>query len=259
MLKKILPALIAVISLTGCFNSSIMLKTPKDFKYSDPKTSSHTSEYRISPNDEIDFRIFTNDGFKLVDLTTLSSEGGAGGNAAAARNTRMTQQYIVEHDGVMKLPIIGRVPLAGMTIREAERYLEEQYTTYYIKPFILMNVSNRRVMVYPGDPGNARVVALNNNNTTLIEALALAGGISRIGKAKRIKLIRGDLNNPQVFLIDLSTIEGMKQADLVLQANDIIYVEPRLRITQGIVSELAPVVSIVTSVLFFWFTYNRLN
>jgi polysaccharide biosynthesis/export protein len=257
MLKKILPALIAVISLTGCFNSSIMLKTPKDFKYSDPKISSYTPEYRISPNDQVDFRIFTNDGFKLVDLTSLS-EGG-GNNAAAARNTQIVQQYIVEHDGVIKLPILGRVPLSGMTIREAERYLEEQYTTYYIKPFILMNVSNRRVMVYPGDHGSARVVPLLNNNTTLIEALALAGGISRIGKAKRIKLIRGDLNNPQVFLIDLSTIEGMKQADLVLQANDIIYVEPRLRIAQGVVSELAPIFSVVTSVLLVWVTFNRLN
>jgi polysaccharide biosynthesis/export protein len=255
MLKKILPVIIGLFSLTGCFNSSIMLKAPKNFQYSQASSITTSPEYRISANDEIDFRIFTNDGFKLVDLTTLTE--GAAGNLA--RNTRISQQYNVEFDGVVKLPILGRVSIAGMTVREAERFLEQEFSSYYIKPFILMNVNNRRVMVFPGAPGDARVVPLNNNNITLIEALALSGGISRNGKAKRIKLIRGDLKNPQVYLIDLSTIEGMKQADLVLQANDIIYVEPRLRITQGFVSEITPIVSIVTGLWIIWSTYNRIN
>jgi polysaccharide biosynthesis/export protein len=257
MLKKILPfiTILGLVTLTGCFNSSIMLRTPRNFKYSQPSSITTSPEYRISPNDEIDFRIFTNDGFKLVDLTTLN-EGGAG-NANAARNTRISQQFNVEYDGVVKLPILGRVSVSGMTVREAERFLEQEYSSYYIKPFILMNVTNRRVMVFPGAPGDARVVPLNNNNITLIEALALSGGISRVGKANRIKLIRGDLNNPQIFLVDLSTVEGMRQADLVLQANDIIYVEPRLRITQGLVTEIAPVVSIVTGLWIIWATSNR--
>ncbi len=249
MFKILLPVLAGIVILTGCnFNSSIMLKTKKGYKYDVPPESVQSAEYKISANDNIDFRIFTNDGFKLIDLTSLTESG----NAASLNRTRLSQEYLVEFDGMIKLPILGRLQLKGMTIREAERFLEERYSEFYIKPFILMNVTNRRVIVFPGQHGNARVIPLQNNNTTLIEALALAGGIAQVGKANKIKLIRGNLVNPEVYLIDLSTIEGMRQADLVLQANDIIYVEPRLRITQGVVGELAPIISLITSAILLY-------
>ncbi len=250
MLKILIPALAGIMILTGCnFNSSIMLKTQKGYKYAIPPETVKSAEYKISANDRIDFRIFTNDGFKLIDLTSLNESGGS---ANAVNRARLSQEFLVEHDGVMKLPILGRLDINGMTVREAERFLEDKYSEFYIKPFILMSVINRRVIVFPGQHGNARVIPLNNNNTTLIEALALSGGIDRIGKANKIKLIRGNLDNPEVYLIDLSTISGMKQADLVLQANDIIYVEPRLRITQGLISELVPIISLITSGLLLY-------
>ena len=80
----------------------------------------------------------------------------------------------------------------------------------------------------------------------MIEALADAGGITPTGKAYKIKLIRGDTRNPQVMLIDLSTVEGLKQSNLLLQANDIIYVEPVPRISQGILAELTPIIGLIS-------------
>jgi len=148
---------------------------------------------------------------------------------------------------IIKLPIIGRTKLAGLTIREAELMLEEKYAEFYNKPFVMLNVTNRRVIVFPGTGSDASVINLTNNNTTLLEALALAGGIST-GKANRIKLIRGDIKDPQVYLIDLSTIEGMTQANMVIQANDIIYVEPVLKFTRTILAELNPIIGILTSI-----------
>lgn len=254
MLKKLLLVILSALAFSSCnINSSIMLRTKKDFRYSIPPVAGQSPEYRISSNDILEFRIFTNDGFKLIDLTSMTDFSSQG---AAVNRAFMSQQYLVEHDGMVKLPVVGRVNVKGMTIRQAELFLEEKYSESYIKPFVLMNVVNRRVIVFPGQHGSARVVPLINNNTTLIEALALAGGISQIGKANKIKLIRGELSNPEVFLIDLSTIDGIKQADLVLQANDIIYVEPRRRIAQGVVAEIAPVVSILTSALLL-FTFSR--
>jgi polysaccharide export outer membrane protein len=66
-----------------------------------------------------------------------------------------------------------------------------------------------------------------NQNTTLTEVIAMSGGVSGEAKANRVKLIRGNPENPEVYLIDLSTIEGMKRGNIVLQGNDIVYVEPR--------------------------------
>jgi polysaccharide export outer membrane protein len=139
-----------------------------------------------------------------------------------------------------------------MTTREAEKMLEEKFAVYYTKPFVMLAVINRRVMVFPGSGGSGMVVTLENENTTLIEALALAGGITETGKSKVVKLIRGDNRNPQVHLIDLSTVDGMRQSNMLLQANDIIYVEPVKRVSRGILEEITPVVGIVTSLLLLY-------
>ena len=119
-----------------------------------------------------------------------------------------------------------------------------------------MSVSNKRVIVFPGSAGDAKVIPLQNNNTTLIEALALAGGIADDGKARMVKLIRQNKDKHDVFLIDLSQIEGIMQGSMVLQANDIIYVEPRKKYASRFIQEAAPIVSILTSI-FVLLTYTR--
>lgn len=233
----------------GCrsLNPSVMLKTDKDFKYSTFPVEP-SAVYKIAVNDEVSFSIFSNDGFKLVDVTTLSNDG-----VNAIRYTPATGalKYKVEFDGTVKLPLLGHVSLKGMTIREAEIFLEEKYSAFYNKPYVLVEVTNRRVIVFPGSAGSARVVPLANENTTLLEGLATAGGIAQSGKAYKVKLIRGDLKNPQVYLIDLSTIEGVKKADLILQANDIIYVEPKIRIGNDVMAQILPYLSFVTTIILF--------
>jgi polysaccharide export outer membrane protein len=226
-----------------------MFRVPSNYEYDVDQTIGNV-EYRVSPNDIVSMSVYTNDGFKLIDLTasaeSVMSRGGAGMN-------NMSFQYLVEPDGNMKLPIIGKLKLAGLTIREAEKFLETQYANFYNKPFVIIRIVNRRVTVFPGTGGSGRMVNLDNESTTVIEALALAGGITNTGKAKKIKLIRGDLRNPRVILIDLSTIEGLKQGNLLLQANDIIYVEPVPRISQEVLTQIAPIVGIITS---FALIYN---
>jgi polysaccharide export outer membrane protein len=218
-----------------------MLKTEKDFQFSKFSDSLILENYKIAPNDEISLRVFANDGFKLIDITTQST-------GAIARNTI---DEIVDYEGKVKLPLLGKVKLSGMTLRQAQAFLEKEYESQYIKPFIQLRIINKRVIVFPGTVGAARVVNLVNNNTTLFEAIAMAGGISTDGKAYRIKLIRrpSPEDKPEVFLIDLSTIDGVKAGNTTVLANDIIYVEPRPRFGQKVLQEITPYLSIITTSL----------
>jgi polysaccharide export outer membrane protein len=249
-MRKIVLLFFVILGFSSCnINPSVMFKVPSNYEYAVDQTIGNV-EYRISPNDIVSMSVYTNDGFKLIDVTTsaesISSRGGMGMN-------NLSFQYLVEPDGNIKLPIIGKLKLAGFTIREAEKTLEAQYANFYNKPFVILKVVNRRVTVFPGTGGSGRVVNLENESTTVIEALALAGGITNTGKARKIKLIRGDLRNPKVILIDLSTIEGLKEGNLLLQANDIIYVEPVPRLSQEVLTQIAPIVGIITS---FTLIYN---
>jgi polysaccharide export outer membrane protein len=237
-----------------------MFKTGKDYPYKVDQTIGNI-EYRIAPNDIIGFSVFTNDGFKLVDLTTgVTTMTATGGGGSQNFNSNNSTRFSVDVEGNVKLPIIGKVKVKDLTVREAEKLLEDKYAVYYNKPFVMLNVVNRRVMVFPGTGGAGKVVLLENENTTLIEALALAGGITETGQSNVVKLIRGDSRNPQVHLIDLSTVEGMKQSNMLLQANDIIYVEPVKRVSRGILAEITPIVGIVTSLLLLYeIVINRSN
>jgi polysaccharide export outer membrane protein len=177
-------------------------------------------------------------------------------DSTKALDYKISPNDILESDGSAKLPVLGRIKLIGYTIREAESLLEEKYASFYVRPYVIMSVSNKRVIVFPGSAGDAKVIPLQNNNTTLIEALALAGGIADDGKARMVKLIRQNNDKHDVFLIDLSKIEGIKQGSMVLQANDIIYVEPRKKYASRFVQEAAPIISILTSA-FVLFTYSK--
>ena len=255
--KSLLVSVFAcLIAFSSCnINPSIMFKTDKNYPYKIDQTISNV-EYKIAVNDILGVSVYTNDGFKLIDLTANSSsvQDKSVGSGNLAGNS-----YDVDIDGFVKLPIIGRIKILGLTPREAEKLLETQYATYYNKPFVTLKVTNRRVLVFPGEGGAGKVVTLTNENTTLIEALALAGGISQNGRAARIKLIRGDVRNPQVELIDLSTVEGMKQSNLLLQANDIIYVEPTKRLSQGVLAEIAPFVGIITGLASVVIAYSAIK
>jgi polysaccharide export outer membrane protein len=243
--------LISAVAFQGCrsLNPSVMLKTGRGFKYSEFPPS-QPIEYKIAPNDALSFQIFSNDGFKLIDVTTITETGG-GGSVPNYVQSQGNIRYKVEFDGTVKMPLLGHVTLSGLTVREAEVFLEQKFSSFYNKPFVLLEVTNRKVTIFPGNEGSAKVVTLQNQNTTLLEGLAYAGGISNSGKAYKIKLIRGDLKNPQVYLIDLSTIEGMEKADLILQANDLIYVEPKIRIGNEIINGILPYLTFITTTILF--------
>jgi polysaccharide export outer membrane protein len=252
-MQKLLYFSILLLFLSSCswLNPSIMLRTSKAYQYAKNPDSTNAADYKISPNDIVEFSLYSNDGFKLVDLTSLSS------NNNSAFRIQNSIEYLIESSGDVKLPVLGKIRLSGYTIKDAQSFLEEKYAAYYIRPYVLLKVVNKRVIIFPGKAGDARVIPLVNNNTTLIEAIALAGGLADDGKAKMVKLIRENKGSHDVYLIDLSMIEGIKQGSMVLQANDIIYVEPRRRYAMRFLQEAAPIISIITSA-FILYSYSRI-
>lgn len=229
---------------TGCtINRDIMFKTPVGHSYQSYSDTAAGSLI-IQPNDVLQFRLFANDGFKMIDLV---SEGGA---REATFLNRAVFTYTIESDGMVKLPLLGRVNVSRKTIREAEAFLEEKYAVYYNRPFVQLQVVNRRVVVFPGGGGDARVINLENNNTTLLEVLARAGGMAKRGDARKVKLFRLNLDGTRsVYQFDMSTIEGLKHADIVMQGDDVLYVQPNPELAREIIQDLQPVITLLTSIV----------
>lgn len=230
-----------------------MFKDIKNFEYAN-KMDVYDGDYIIAPNDVMSFTLYTKNGLQIIDFTAGATAGSSANNGGQQNRLRTTGlQYIVENDGMVNLPLADRVKISGLTIKELEFFLEKTYSKYYVEPFITVQINNNRVIVSTGGGGSTKVVNLTNRNTTVFEALALAGGINGEGNAKKIKLIRkNDQGEYDVFRIDLSTIEGLADADLIVQANDIVYVQPTRNYVRDAVRELGPYLSLLSSSLLIY-------
>jgi polysaccharide export outer membrane protein len=238
-MRNLLILIAGAILFSSCsVNSDLMFKTSEDYEF-DELADSLSTNYTISPNDILNFRLFTNGGIQILELNR--------NQATAARNLAFSLNYIVRPDSLVELPSIGLINLTGLTVQEAQETLADKYSQFYIDPFLQIEVTNNRVIVFPGTGGAARVINLTNNNTTIIEALALAGGVSTRGRSSKIKLIRREKNEVKVYLVDLSTIDGVQYANTIVQANDIIYVEPTAQLLREILTDVAPAVTLITN------------
>ena len=255
--------------------------------------------YRIQPNDFLEVRVYTNKGERILDPNGELQFGQSGGGGAPSRGSSGGQsggssgqtggqsqsgggqrntgrgagsaaggaEFLVQADGTVKLPMVDRVRVTGLSLLQADSVLKTRYDEYYKDAFVMTRVTNNRVFVL-GAPGG-RVITLDNDNMNLIEVLALAGGVDGGGvggggggglyryggKANNIRIIRGDLKNPRVQQIDLTTLDGMRRANLQMEPNDIIYVEPVRRPVQEALVDIAPIISfaslVVTTTFFF--------
>ncbi len=252
-------AVFGLLMLQSCgINSSLMLKTPKDYQYSEmdiDSANASNEEMVIDINHIIKFQFFVNNGQKVLDIVTNGSTTGT----AQTLNATNSVTYTIQPDSLVKLPVIGDVNIVGMTIKDAQDYLEKLYSEYYIDPYILLTITNNRVIVFPGSGGEAQVIYLKNNNTTLLEVIALGGGIAERGRAKHIKLIRKEESGERkVYLIDLSTIEGLQYTDLVVQNGDYIYIEPVPELGKELLKDIAPIFSLISSTAGIIFIISKL-
>jgi protein involved in polysaccharide export with SLBB domain len=236
--------------------------------------------YTIHPNDLLNIQVFTNNGEKLIDpngqlqfgpagigggsvssQTPVVSSGGTGSSSGGAPGVVPgSTQYVVQADGTVHLPLVNRVSVQGLSLIQVDSVLKISYSKYYKEPFIKTAVTNNRVIIL-GAPGG-RVINLANDNMNLLEVLALAGGpdggggggggtgIARNGgRIDNIRIIRGDLKNPQVQFINLNTLEGMRRGNLQIEPNDIIYIQPVRRPLIDNLADAAPVLGLVSTIL----------
>jgi polysaccharide export outer membrane protein len=229
-----------------------MFKIPKgeDFKY-DSIPLRPTEDYVIGPGDRFTFNFSTNNGERvLTSMTRINSE-----DSYLGRNNQLIQDYVVRMDGTAELPVIGSIKVQGYTTIQLEDTLTDLLSKNYINPFVQIRLSNQRIIIFPGR-GEAKVVYLSNVNTTLLEVIALAGGLSEDARANSIKLIRKNKNKREIYKIDLSTIKGLKQAEMIVQSNDYVYVDVKPRIASSVLTEVSPWLSILTTAILI-FTLTR--
>lgn len=274
---------VAVFLLSSCgvYQKSVLLKTAEDFNNTKFQATLKAAEknYVLQPFDKITVEVFTNKGERIPDpngefFFRMAGEQPVGGQMVPNQNNNpnlgvgvgvgigagipgagstgvnfsVLRTFLINEDNNAYLPLIGSTPLAGLKMYQADSLLSKRYSEFFEDSYVISNVINRRVTVL-GALGN-RVVLLPNDNMNLLEVIALIGNPDSRSRNDKIKLIRNVLDKPVMQVIDLSTWDGLQAANLRVQPNDVIYIEPRRGvIRRETLADVTSFTNIFTSVL----------
>jgi polysaccharide biosynthesis/export protein len=134
--------------------------------------------------------------------------------------------YIVDEEGYLKLPYVDRVRLEGLSINEATDVLETELSQYIYMPSVSIRFVVSRVSVL-GEVNTPGIFVFNRKSINIFQALAYAGDITNYGNRKKVLIIRQeDEKNIARKHIDLTSDKILTSDWYIVQADDIIYVEP---------------------------------
>ena len=214
-LNKLVYSFIALCLLTSCASKReiVYFQNAKDFE-TIVNTETFTARFKI--NDILSITVSTLD-LEAVKPFNLSREAGAG--------LLREIDYLIDKDGYIDYPVLGRIKLVGLTIDEAKALLKEKLKEYLKEPIVNIRLINFRVSVL-GEVRNPGTYSVSGERITILEALGLAGDLTIKGKRNNIMVIR-DFNGTKTYTrIDLTTKESLNSPVYFLTQNDIVYVEP---------------------------------
>lgn len=183
---------------------------------------------RIMPKDLLSITVNTTDPkaaspFNLTVQTPI--------NAALTNITSTTapslQQYLVNNEGEIDFPVIGRIKVGGLTKNEAEALIREQLKPYLKEtPIVTVRMANYKIAVL-GEVARPGSFTISNEKVNVLEALAMAGDMTVYGVRTNVKLIREEADGRRsIHELDLTKSDLVLSPYYYLKQNDILYVTP---------------------------------
>ena len=152
-------------------------------------------------------------------------------NAAIANINTTTQpslqQYLVNNEGEINFPVIGKLKVGGLTKNEAEDMIREKLQPYLKEePIVTVRMANYKISVL-GEVAHPGSFTISNEKVNVMEALAMAGDMTVYGIRNNVKLIREDANGKrEIIYLDLNNADIVTSPYFYLKQNDILYVTP---------------------------------
>ncbi|AKA36090.1 polysaccharide biosynthesis/export family protein [Flagellimonas lutaonensis] len=165
-----------------------------------------------------------------IHISTLNEEASAPFNLYRGPRTGtslapQSVDYIIDQQGEIDFPVIGKIKIAGLSPEEVRVLLREKLSEYLKDPIINIRLQNFTVTVL-GEVNRPGTYPVNGERITILEALGLAGDLTIKGQRENVLVIR-DFDGTKVYhRIDLRTKEALDSPVYYLTQNDVVYVEP---------------------------------
>jgi polysaccharide export outer membrane protein len=225
MTNKILLALIVALSLSSCATKK-NLYYMQDIDSQNNNTLNYVNSI-IQPNDvmRITVSALNPEAAEIYNMQMGGQQGGGGGGMAPGMLA--LTGYLVSPEYTITFPILGKIPVKGMTTIElADDITERLVSGGHLKnPTVDVRLVNAKFTVI-GEPERAQTVTFTEQNITLIQALGLAGGLGINTIRKDVKIVREEKGVREIANIDLTQTDWMDGPYYFIKPNDVILVKP---------------------------------
>jgi len=147
------------------------------------------------------------------------------GNYSLDESQSNIKTYLIDNDGFIEFPIIGKVKLGGLTRTQAIAILKEKISFYITNPGVNLRILNYKISLL-GQVAKPGSYTIPSERITVLEALSLGGDLTVYGKRNNILVIHEEEGKKTYNRIDLTKVDILNLKNYYLSQNDIIYVEP---------------------------------
>jgi len=222
MKKLLLPIMVVtmILMMVGC-GSSKEVAYWQNIDSISLAASKGLYDAKIMPKDELTILVQTTD--------PLTSEPFNLRSTGQTSSKNQITGYLVDNDGMINFPIVGKIHVAGLTKTECEDLIKSKIQPYLARtenPLISVRTSSYRITVI-GEVNRPGVIPVSTEKISLIEALAEAGDMTIYGKRDNVLLVREDKSGEKHKVrLNMNDANIINSPYYYLQQNDIVYIEP---------------------------------
>lgn len=212
-----LPLIASAIFFSSC-RTQRSLGYLEDFTDTSGKMQVKYPEPLIQKNDVLSIMIYSDalDQGATDRLYNLSNPGSG---------TTTTQGYLVDNDGNVQLPRLGKFKAVGLTKPQLAEDIRKKLTDQLSNPSVVIRLINFKITML-GEVGRAGPITLPSEKVTILEAIGLAGDVNIYGKKNDVVVLREVDGAVEHGKVDLSSKTLFESPYYFLQQNDVVLVNP---------------------------------
>lgn len=227
-IQKLVALLCLAVAMAGCTSYK---KVPY---LQDPDTVNNYGkeiplyDAKIMPKDLLSITVNTTDPQAAAPFNlTVQTPLNAGLANIMTTSQPSLQQYLVNNQGEIDFPVLGRLNVGGLTKNQAEDLIREKLAPYLKEtPIVTVRMANYKISVL-GEVNRPGTFTVSNEKVNVLEALAMAGDMTVYGVRTNVKLIREDADGKrEIKELDLTQSDFVLSPYFYLRQNDILYVTP---------------------------------
>ncbi len=211
--------------------------------------SNASYEVKIQPDDVLLIIVSAEDPEIAIPFNLTTVAVSSTGRPDIATSQLTTQTYLVDKNGSIEFPVLGKIQVGGLTRTEVLQSLKDKIGVYIKKPIINLRITNFKVSLQ-GEVNVPGTYTVASERLTLIEALSMAKDLTIYGKRNSILVIRESNGVKSFNRIDITKADFINSPFYYLAQNDVVYVEPNAtRINSSVVGPNTSVIISAISIL----------